>query len=191
MTDLLELKLAVGKEEQSAAIINRVSNLLDLGYIYYNAQIYNDSEPIPAQYSETRTVPIVSKASDFELALARWSIPVDYVPIFDFFDQTYTVSLVYNNVAYSTTLTFFPAVSNSSTLTNSLNGAIYYVAQMVESFNAAIATSMSSLTTANMTLSTTTVAPFMYYTPTNGFFTLQCQENLFLIFNPLKSSCYI
>ena len=63
--------------------------------IYLEARIVNERNiPTPLTYSTTRNTDIISKASDYYLAVGRFSIPNDTVPLFIFQDLTYSITMV-------------------------------------------------------------------------------------------------
>lgn len=166
--DIIDLKEANTFDKKVEAIVNRYTKLLDTNYIYYNVNIYNSTRgDIPAIYQEVRTAPILDRASDWELAVDRFTVPVDHLPIFMFSTGTYNLTLNYANTDFTTTLTFFP----SALPPNNNNGFIYYVQQFLSSINVAFQTSLATLTTANPSVVTT--APLMIYNPVTALFTLQ------------------
>lgn len=64
--------------------------------VYYNININNTTNsPIVAQYTEERTNPILYKPSDYYCSVIRFTIPANSVPIFNFTELTYSVSLEY------------------------------------------------------------------------------------------------
>ena len=185
--DVQNLKEAKTFEDKVEAVNNRYTNLLDADYIYYNASLYNNTNgDLPAQYQEVRTAPIVDRASDFLLAVTRFNVPVSHIPILQFQDQTYIVSLMYNNTTYSTTLTYVPSGTLSTFTTSPFYGSVYYVQQFLQSFNNGISSCLNTLTTAaSITVST----PFMSYDPTDGLFTFHAQASYFGLTtatNPIK-----
>lgn len=79
---------------------------VDPGTIYYNIKITNTANiVVDAKYNETRTTNIIDgKLSDYELAVARFKIPTNSIPIFTF-DQLNDISGNPVQSAYTITLT--------------------------------------------------------------------------------------
>lgn len=172
--DIVELKEAKTYEQKLEAIVNRVTKLLDTNYIYYNVSIFNNTNgDIPCIYQEVRTAPILEKAQDWELAVDRFTVPVDHLPIFFFSTGTYNLTMNYGGTDYTTTLTFYP----SALPPNNNNNYVYYVQQFLSSLNGAMAVSLATLTAANPSVVTT--PPLMVYNPVTALFSLQATASYF------------
>ena len=70
-------------------------------HIYINSKLYNSTDkPIVCEYKETFSQSIVPKADDFYLTVVRFEIP-NSVPIFEFKDNYYNLTLSYNGSDYT------------------------------------------------------------------------------------------
>lgn len=76
--------------------------------VYYNIRITNVSnERIQARFSENRVVPVLDKPDDYELAVVRFKVPAQSIPIF-LWDGTppYYITLSYDGVDVSKQLQY-------------------------------------------------------------------------------------
>lgn len=85
--------------------------------IYYNVLLSNtptgqNYQSIPAEYSETRTIPVVDKPSDYYLSVVRFSVPMNNVPIFIFQKENGSTQTSPTKGSYSFCLT--DAAGNNS-----------------------------------------------------------------------------
>lgn len=78
--------------------------------VYFDASIVNNdpNNAIVATYATTRNTPIVDKCSDYYLAVARFNIPNDSIPLFVFQDNTYEVTMVNGAASSSRFVQYVP-----------------------------------------------------------------------------------
>ena len=102
--------------------------------VYFDATVVNRTdEAMEAMYATTRNTPIVEKCSDYYLAVARFNIPNDSIPLFTFFDNTYEVTMTNGGVSSSRFVSYVPY--------SSLPGerGVYTVQHFLDMVNATIA----------------------------------------------------
>lgn len=101
--------------------------------VYLDVQLANDTPNIAiAQYTTTRSNPIVDKADDYYLSVVKFEIPNNDIPLFIFKNNTYAVTMVNAGVSYRQTLSYTSPPGN-------LPGAIYAIQTFLDSLNEAIA----------------------------------------------------
>lgn len=140
----------------------------DPDHVYYNVIINNTGTTLKAaNFSETRTFPILNKQSDYYLTVPRFSVPALAIPMFTFVDNTYSVTLQYNATISQTYLTY---TSNNTGTAKTIDS----YQQMLDSINTAFQTSFTALGV----LPTATEAPYMIYEPSTQLFSLVAQKAL-------------
>lgn len=120
--------------------------LKDPDNVYVDVQLSNDSGKLDptkskiqiAQYSTTRSNPIVSKASDYYLAIARFEIPNNDIPLFIFKDNSYAVTMVNGGVSSKVYLQYTTPPGN-------IDKSIYAIQTFLDSLNDAILTACSNV----------------------------------------------
>lgn len=114
--------------------------------VYVDVQLSNDSgllDPTKskimiAQYSTTRSNPIIDKANDYYLAIARFEIPNNDIPLFLFKDKSYAVTMVNGGVSSKVYLTYTTPPGN-------ISKSIYAIQTFLDSLNVAIATACANV----------------------------------------------
>lgn len=108
--------------------------------VYVDVQLTNESADniMIAQYSTTRSNPILEKANDYYLAIARFEIPNNDIPLFLFKDNTYSLTMVNGGVSSKVFLEYTAAPGN-------LSRSIYTVQEFIDSLNRAITTSCGNV----------------------------------------------
>jgi len=158
--------------------------------IYYNARISSDRGDGQnlAVFNENRVVPILQKASNYELAIVRFSVPTTQIPMFYWKTNYWSLTLRYNNVDYLQYLQFIP-----NTTTNV--EAVFEQQSFVDSINNAFKASFLALKTANPGIASD-FEPIMYYDVVSDLITMNVQQNYLVdnidIFfnNPLNTLLY-
>jgi hypothetical protein len=158
--------------------------------IYYNARISSDTGDGPnlAVYNQNRVVPILQKASDYELAIVRFSVPTTQIPMFYWKTNFWSLTLRYNNVDYLQYLQFIP-----NTTTNV--EAVFEQQSFIDSINNAFKASFLALITANPGIASD-FEPIMYYDVVNDLITMNVQQNYLVdnieiyFNNPLNTLLY-
>jgi len=81
-------------------------------HIYYNIDIRKGLDhkglPFQATFNETRVDNIVNKPSDYDLAVVRFSIPSQNIPIFLWKENEFKITFSYLNFNFTTTLQYIP-----------------------------------------------------------------------------------
>lgn len=107
--------------------------------VYVDVQLSNDTDAIKiAQYSTTRSNPIVAKANDYYLAVARFEIPNNDIPLFIFKDDTYAVTMVNGGVSSKVFLQYVTPPGN-------ISKSIYAIQTFLDSLNDAITTACGNV----------------------------------------------
>lgn len=176
--------------------------------VYYNVLISNtptgkDYQSIPAEYSETRTIPVIDKPTDYYLSVVRFSVPMNNVPIFIFQTENGSTQTDPNLGSYSVCLTdsggnnsqqkltFYPSQlyvnvppppsQNPPTYTQALSPYYYVfdISHMLDMINVALVQAEAALPP---------VAgrdpPFFVYDATTKLVSLKAQEAYYDTFSP-------
>ena len=127
-------------------------------HIYYNALITNNTTNLKiANFSETRQTALVDDPSSYYATIARFQVPTTQIPLFSFIDGSYSVTLSFNGVPFTTDLIYvrrdfgYPSEQ-----------FVFDFQEMIDMINTAFATSFTNLKTA-FPLAPPTVPPFMLY----------------------------
>jgi len=143
--------------------------------VYINATIFNSTEQdIPCEYSTTFNDAIIEDSGEYYLTIVRFDIP-NTLPIFEFKQDTYNVTLSYNGNDYNVPITMFNVDPNNPA---SLN--IYTFQQFIDMINTASDTAFTNLKTANPG-APPTEAPFMVFNHETDIFSLYTQQ----LYNPV------
>lgn len=78
--------------------------------IYYNVRLLNNTnkDVIPAVFSENRVVPIIEDPSKYELAVVRFKVPSETIPIFRWIDDKYSITLSFGGDDFTEYLPWIP-----------------------------------------------------------------------------------
>lgn len=127
-------------------------------HIYYNAIIRNNTNNIKvAKFSETRQTALIDDPSSYYATIARFQVPTTQLPIFNFINGSYSVTLTFNGVPFTTDLVF---VRRDFAYPD--EQFIFDYQEMIDMINTAFATSFTALKLA-FPLAPPTVPPFMLY----------------------------
>jgi len=138
-------------------------------HIYYNIDIRKPDDykdlPFQAVFNETRVEPVLKIPSDYELAVVRFSIPSQNIPIFLWKENAFSVSLKYLNFVFTTTLQFIP---NSPGGNYDYYGkSIWNYQDLIDSINVGLLTSFNNFVAGVPPfLNIPTKAPYMIYDAT-------------------------
>jgi hypothetical protein len=151
---------------------------------FYNARVLNTAPAIiQAVYVDNRGSPILDNPSRYRVAVHRFRLPTERLPLFVFRNST-TVPPAPPDLLPIVTLTWRPTGIDYSTeiqlistsVLNPNDNAIRNTQQYLEMFNNAIAASYLALTTAH--ISPSTHHPFVTYDASTQLFTLWGQGSL-------------
>lgn len=146
--------------------------------IYYNVRIFNPydgADVITASYSENRTVPVLENPSDYELAVLRFKVPAEVIPIFLWKDPSpYYITLNFDGYDSVQQLQFIPdAPPNDDKF---LYGpAIWSYQSFVDILNKALSDGYADVK-ANRPLAPPTEAPFFTYDAKTELITLNAEQ---------------
>lgn len=144
-------------------------------HIFWNFQIFNnDVTPILATFKENRDSPILDNASDFKVAIVRYTVPVTSVPLFDFSDypgQGVTLRDLSSGTDFRTKVLY---QSSSTPNVSGVIAPVYSYQMFVEMINLALLTSYTALKAANPG-APITQPPFLIYSPDTEIFSLYQQ----------------
>lgn len=140
-TILSRNKVGSNNTLQQKHVVEGVDNRLSSpDNVYSNILLSNDetNKAQIAQFNVTRSESYLPKANDYYMAVARFEIPNNNIPLFIFKEQTYGICMV-NGAASSTVYcTLNPAPGN-------LNRAIYNVQTFLDTVNIAIETACTAV----------------------------------------------
>jgi hypothetical protein len=133
--NLAALNLTQGKS-------NTVSD--DGDVIYYNINIVNTNEPNGkiAKFSENRTVPILTKPSDYNMCCVRFQLPSINIPILFFDNYSFSIKLERGAFSVSKTLIYIP---NGVVNVYFPKQPVYEYQEIVNSLNTALASAKADL----------------------------------------------
>lgn len=88
---------------------------------------------IKAEYRETRTAPLLEIPSEWELGIARFSVPSNNIPIFNFLTDTYRITFVYPDDDMDILVQYIPDTRDDPYIGN----PIYTYSQFIQCINKA------------------------------------------------------
>jgi hypothetical protein len=149
----------------STGTVERISD----DCIYYNVNLYNPGpQSIPATYLDPRTLPILDGKNqipnDYHFSCISFNLPTTEIPIFNFKDGSYKVTLTYLGVDYTTTVLYI-----QTDFTNSASREVFNIYDFITMINAALTTSYNALHAAT---GHGTAAPFLAFDPPTSLFSL-------------------
>ena len=138
----------------------------DGDHLYYNIAIKsNDRNDGIAVFDDNRTEAILTNPSDYELAVIRFSVPSQNIPIFLWTDDLdFQISLEYQGSLYSAKLQWFPNTSFSPPFKDWYGKAVWNYNNLINSINLGFLTAFNALKLANPT-APYLYAPVMTYSP--------------------------
>lgn len=102
-------------------------------HIYYNIEISNkENNDLRAEFSENRTVPILNKGDDYDLAVVRFDLPTINIPIFIWKPNEFFVSITYLTNIFTREV---PFISNQNNISE-YGQAIWQYQDFVDCINA-------------------------------------------------------
>jgi hypothetical protein len=119
--------------------------------VYYNAVINNPAKLpdgsdnpnlIQCEFSQEHLQPIIGNPSEYYLAVERFNIPGNSLPLFPFRNNFYSVTLSYGGDDYRVFLNYVPVTSPGF---DPVSQPVYYYSQMVQSINNAFLTAYLTL----------------------------------------------
>jgi hypothetical protein len=137
-------QMMIGKKQTKAEIEKEkiVKKTSSPDHVYFNISITNTStvELKRAEYNQALSVPFLENPSDYYCSIVRFCVPLQQIPIFQFLDATYSVTLSYNGVDYQTFLIYAP-----SSFISASDRAVYSYQQFLDSINNALQISFNAL----------------------------------------------
>lgn len=106
-------------------------------HIYYNISIARenkDNENIRAEFSETRTTPILNKGDDYELAVVRFDLPTIDIPIFKWRNNEWKVSITYLTNVFTREVPFIQN-QNPNTTSKFFGDAVWHYQDYIDCIN--------------------------------------------------------
>jgi hypothetical protein len=153
-------------------IVN-VSNVNEPQYIYYNIEIEATENNKIAQFSQTRSLPLINMPSRYQVALDRLYIPTQNIPLFIWENGKYTVSLSVDGITfYVSTLVWVP-----NNLGSDLYGqSVYSYQYMLDRLNDSLLIAFNDLVSDIGNPIGILTPPRMTFDAKSKLFTLQCEE---------------
>lgn len=134
--------------------------------VYLNLNATNNNNgSLNATIDQKFGTTIVENPSEFNIAVARFNIPSNYIPVWDFTKNTYYVTMSYNGIYVSTQVI------------NPTYSIAYNQDAIVRFMNRALLTCYNNLVTAAGPLPANAAnAPFMTFDPTTQIFAMNYQQ---------------
>ena len=112
--------------------------------IYYNVRIGGDKDiPQPAIFSINRVDTILDTPSDFVINIDEFTLPLLSIPLFQFFEAQYTITLEYNGTSVSKDLIYIPTGQGPGVPVN--EGPVYSYYSQIQSYNIALQSAFADL----------------------------------------------
>ena len=149
---------------------------------YFNIEINSGEQPfVLSEYSDTRVAPILKKPIEYEVAVARFSIPALYIPIMIFEQPSpLFLTIAYNNPSYPSGYDFTTGLVQLQYVQRSnIIGDIDYIwnyQEIVDIINNALEDSFTAIKTA-YPAAPPTEAPYITYDANTQLLTLTAQES--------------
>ena len=136
-------------------------------YEYINSYLYNQTEsPIPCEYAVNFATPQLPSTGEYYLSIVRFNIP-NTLPIFEFIENKYYVTLSYGNDDFTTPITM-KSVDNTQN--------IYTFQQFIDMINTSLDTAFQDLKT-NHPGAPPTESPYMVFNHSSDTFSLHVPQN--------------
>jgi hypothetical protein len=144
--------------------------------IYYNIRLLNNTgeDVIPATFSENRVVPILENPSEYELAVVRFKVPSETIPIFRWIDDKFSITLSFGGSDFTESLPWIPKALPTDN--KFLYGkAIWSYQSFLDTINLAFKTAFDNLKTA-FPAAPPTEAPFITFNPETQLMTIWTEQ---------------
>lgn len=140
--------------------------------IYYNVRIINDDDTksINAEFEENRVVPILNNPKDYHLAVVRFSVPAINIPIFNFEDGAYIITLEYQGNDFTAPVQY---IQNHPFDSN--NREVWNYQEFLNMINATFETQFQALKLAHPGTAPTE-APYLTYDANTQLITLNAEQ---------------
>jgi len=140
--------------------------------IYLNSTINAGSESILASSSINRVQEILSKPNDYELTIARFSIPISTIPMMFFKENFWSLTLKRDTVIQTKYLQFVPNTTETG------RDAIYTFQEFIDIINNAFSSAYTDLVAAVLpTVLSSDFPPFLTFDPVTKLITMNVQQN--------------
>ena len=151
----------------------------DEDHIYYNINIRkgeeNEGKQFQAVFNETRVEPVLNKPSDYDLAVVRFSIPSQNIPIFLWKENEFKVTISYQNFDFTTTLQW--TVNSPAGSYDYYGKAVWNYQDFIDSINVALKASFTNFVAGTPAFAhKPTTAPYMIYTAESELCSLIAEE---------------
>ena len=131
-------------------------------HVYFNINIRkNEKNGGRAVFDENRVDAILQNPADYDLAVVRFSVPGENIPIFLWVDNKFSVSLEYNGATFTSVLEWHPNFVNNAA-DDFYGRAVWNYNNFIESINKGLSTAFLLLKAANPA-SPLSIAPRMVY----------------------------
>lgn len=172
------------KQNLSQSFIKNIEESND-DHIYYNMVLTNNTNKyIPATFQQSRTDSILQNPNEYYLSIIRFLIPTGSIPIFEFKDNTYSVSLSYYSEEKDVTYvqqTF--VVYDPNLIAYDSSRGIYSYNVFIDMINKAFSDCLEALNIQLVTAGVvrkTFVSPFMKFDPLTKLITLYAEISGYL-----------
>ena len=149
---------------------------LDNEYIYYDMLINSQGESRIANYSVELTSDLLSRSSDYKMAVHSISMQCSDIPLLIFVPNSYSVTLNYNNSTSNQTFVQYESTSDLAT-TDSRYYYIYTFSIFLDMINTALQTAFTNLSSKPPTIDTVIPSPpYFTFDPSTGIIALNAQK---------------
>lgn len=147
----------------------------DEANVYYNIRIYNPlTKAIQAIFSENRVEAILENPSEYELAVVRFSVPANFIPIFLWEEPSkYSIHMRFDGLIIDTTCVYIPRANNPNN--PPFGKAIWNYQEFIDIINQALKTCWNTMSIAKP-LQPTTEPPFMTYDAKSSLCSLYAEQ---------------
>lgn len=151
----------------------------DEDHIYFNINIRkgveNAGKVFVASFNETRVEPVLHKPSDYDLAVVRFSIPSQNIPIFIWRDDEFKITISYQNFDFTTTLQWVP--NSPSGAYDYFGKSVWNYQDFIDSINNALKTSFNNFVAGTPAFAhKPSTAPYMIYNAESQLCSLIAEE---------------
>lgn len=141
---------------------------------YLNLTLHNNTtEPIPAEFYQERSQYYLADPSKYYLAVVRFNIPINSIPIFKFVDGQYTLTLSYAGFDAVQNIVYIPANDGTNPATAR---DVYNVHQFLDAVNIAFAAALTALSGMTALPGGVTEPPYLIWDPVTELFSLVVQK---------------
>ena len=143
--------------------------------IYFNITTKAGDRSI-FQFDENRVQPVLNDPSEYELAVVRFTVPVDSIPVQNWKNDKYKIGIEYNGTLIEKFVQFLPYATDGKPFYPNTIGQIWSYQQWVDNMNATLKEIHDELITARIEFPPTKEILWTIE-PKTGIMSLYCQNS--------------